>query len=989
MRSCASPGRIRPMKPFRSDSPLLRARFCAALAALAAAPVAAAEPAPVIRVETGAHQAFINRLVLLDEGRLLTASDDQTARSWNLKGRLLAVARGRVGPRDEGALYAAAASPRYVALGGRAGAAEGAPFVRLLDRTTLKPAGLLANLPGVVTALAFSADGKRLAVGFANGGVRVYELGNGTPLVVLPAGGEAANDLLFTSDGGLAVSSGQVILYDSRFARPRALDLPPGFSAWGLALSPDGKRLAVGSRQLPRAAIVDLAGGVLGFCSLGTSAGNAPTVSWGRDSKLIIGGRDDGGGRLASCAADGAPLDSASTGPAPVTAVAAAGRQRLYADSEGGWGSWEGGQPRLLSQPMKLRFRTAGQPPIRSSADGRQITLLNDGKPFALLDLDARRASRAVAAAAAAPGPATAPAVRDLESGERIFAHISAPGGKGAFVGTSFFVRRVDGSGRTTWKAPVAAPAWGLASAGEARLVVAALGDGTVGWYDMDGGQTRLSAYVSPQLDWAAWTPEGFFDRSGTGGNLIGHALDRGPREGSMFVPLEQTSRRYFRSDLVRAALRGAPADEDRLVRARTSLGSAGARLAAGTLPEVSIVSVCGVERMTGRAIACFEGDSLARDLKAAQLVSYDKIDITIATSGGPAGATRLRVAGVSTAPIGEKKISDGTVERRRFQVPLPPGDPEVQITVATADGTAASRPASIRIAGVPEPSGLATPQLHILAIGISDYQLSSFDLGDDIASNDAKAIASALGSSQNGAFTNRNSTILTNDTATASAIRQAMEALTAKASLNDLVVIFIAGHGEQVDGDYVFAPYEIGYASRTAAEAKVRGGGAFSDQIVHDMFRNEGIGQDDLEFFLGRLRARRVVVVLDTCFGGSFNTLSSGQRDSITSSLGERFAESSGRYVIASSRGLALDNGVKGVGGTANSIFTASVLKGVNGHADRDRDQIVTLAELGDFVRREVPAHAARRRVEQTPVISFFGDPYFPLYKLNNEASQ
>ncbi|HEX8261403.1 MAG TPA: hypothetical protein VF547_00860, partial [Allosphingosinicella sp.] len=145
------------MPPFRFDPRLSLGSFCAALAAFAASSAAAAgEPAPIIRVETGAHQAFINRLVVLDEGRLLTVSDDQTARSWNHKGRLLAVARGRVGPRDEGALYAAAVSPRYVALGGRAGAAEGAPFVRLLDRATLKPAGLLADLPDVVTALAFS-----------------------------------------------------------------------------------------------------------------------------------------------------------------------------------------------------------------------------------------------------------------------------------------------------------------------------------------------------------------------------------------------------------------------------------------------------------------------------------------------------------------------------------------------------------------------------------------------------------------------------------------------------------------------------------------------------------------------------------------------------------------------------------------------------------------------------------------------------------------
>jgi hypothetical protein len=343
-----------------------------------------------------------------------------------------------------------------------------------------------------------------------------------------------------------------------------------------------------------------------------------------------------------------------------------------------------------------------------------------------------------------------------------------------------------------------------------------------------------------------------------------------------------------------------------------------------------------------------------------------------------------VKVAGIATTPIGEQTISDGATERRRFRVPLPPGDPEVKISVAAANGVAASRPATIRIAGVPQPRGAATARLHILAIGISDYQLSTFDLGDGIASNDAKALAATLASTRNLAYPGATPTILTDASATATAIRAAMEELAGKASLDDLVIVFIAGHGQQVDGDYAFAPYEIGFASRGAAETRLRSGQAFSDQVMNDMFRKEGIGQEDLSAFLGRVRARRVVVVLDTCFAGSFNTLTSGQRDSITSSLGERFAESSGRYVLASSRGLALDNPAKGA---SNSIFTSSVLSGVNGEADRDGDRIVTLAELGDYVRREVPASAARMRVEQTPVISFFGDPYFPLYKLNEGA--
>jgi hypothetical protein len=90
--------------------------------------------------------------------------------------------------------------------------------------------------------------------------------------------------------------------------------------------------------------------------------------------------------------------------------------------------------------------------------------------------------------------------------------------------------------------------------------------------------------------------------------------------------------------------------------------------------------------------------------------------------------------------------------------------------------------------------------------------------------------------------------------------------------------------------------------------------------------------------------------------------------------------AELSGRYVIASARGLALDNPDRTGAGT--SIFTTAVLDAINGAADRDRDGTVSLSEVGDYVRTEVPARASSMRVRQRPVISFYGDPYFPIYQ-------
>src|SRR5262245_52628172 len=62
---------------------------------------------PVLRIETGMHTASINRLGVDAANRyLVTASDDKTARVWELAtGKLLRVLRPPVGGVSEGKLY--------------------------------------------------------------------------------------------------------------------------------------------------------------------------------------------------------------------------------------------------------------------------------------------------------------------------------------------------------------------------------------------------------------------------------------------------------------------------------------------------------------------------------------------------------------------------------------------------------------------------------------------------------------------------------------------------------------------------------------------------------------------------------------------------------------------------------------------------------------------------------------------------------------------
>ena len=146
-----------------------------------AEPPASDKPFPMI--EAGMHTAIIKRIGVDRAGRYaVTASDDKTARLWDLQtGRQLAVLRVPVGPGHEGKLYAAALSPdgALVALGGFTSPKGQPQAIYLLDRASGRLLQRLPGLPNVAFHLAFSADGRRLAAALGGGGVQVFERGGG------------------------------------------------------------------------------------------------------------------------------------------------------------------------------------------------------------------------------------------------------------------------------------------------------------------------------------------------------------------------------------------------------------------------------------------------------------------------------------------------------------------------------------------------------------------------------------------------------------------------------------------------------------------------------------------------------------------------------------------------------------------------------------------------------------------------------------------
>ena len=178
---------------------------------------------PVLRLEMGMHTATIARIATDAQNRfLVTASDDKTARVWELpSGWLLRTLRPPLGEGDEGKLYAVALSPdgSTVAVGGWTGYEwDKSISIYLFDRASGVLRQRLAGLPNVVNHLAYSPDGRWLAAVLGEGGARIYDAaaGYGEAFRDTEYGGDSYG-ADFTADGTRLATScfdGRLRLYE-------------------------------------------------------------------------------------------------------------------------------------------------------------------------------------------------------------------------------------------------------------------------------------------------------------------------------------------------------------------------------------------------------------------------------------------------------------------------------------------------------------------------------------------------------------------------------------------------------------------------------------------------------------------------------------------------------------------------------------------------------------------------------------------------------
>jgi DNA-binding beta-propeller fold protein YncE len=986
--------------------PRKRVTWLVALLAACAAPARAADDAPslapILRIETGQHGAAINK-VAVHGASVVTVSDDKTARVWSLdSGEASQVLRGPIGTGAEGALYAVALSPsgRTVAVAGHTGLSwDRTASIYLFNRESGQWSGSIAltNTPtDAINHVAFSPDGQAIAVA-ANDtkGLRVILPAQRVLRIADSDYKDVIAWLDFAADGRLVTSSldGGVRLYDKAFNRIAQWQAQGDEKPWGVAFSPDGKRIAVGLIGTAKVVVLNAADlkPVQSLAGAGGRGGDLSAIAWSADGKSLYAGGTYGettGRKFIRRfpVGQGQPRDIAAGDDTVTDLKPVSSGGVLFASAEPAWGVIaRDDKVSLRKGRSQADFRDAFRGGFEVSADGSKVTFgfARDGRKRARIDLLAGQLETGLPDLKLPSKPkeragdvvvtdwrnANRPAIGaervSLDPGETSRSVAMLADG-GVILGTDYFVRLYR-DGRLVWRAAVPAAAWAVDVAAGAGYAVVGLGDGSLRWLRLADGAARLNFYAEPDSGrWVAWTPEGLFDHGPQGESLIGfhqNRLEERTPRASVFVKVEQLYGLLYRRDLVVKRLRGEGDDEIAALIAK--VGDIAALLARGLPPQIRPTEICG--RIEGQSMCRPVGTALVeRGTKQRLLpISLDTPEVTVRFDveerDGGHGPITLRRQGAPIPGTGGTRSVEGKVRHEERTITLQPGINLVSFAAFNAVKEIETDPKERPTVAFRVPVATEKPWMRVLAIGIDKFK-SKDVLRLENAARDATGLVENLRKDRKKeVYSNVDATLLTNEQATLKGIMEAFDKLAKNAKPDDLTVVFLAGHGVALDGKYYFIPYDVPDATPTA-------------------IAEHGLTHDRLSEQLSRLPSTRTMVILDTCFSGAFAVGDSVLRDSRDQTLGRQISFASGRFILAGSASHqeALD-GIDGHG-----VLTGVLLKGLAGAADKevrgDRDGKVNILEIGEFAKMRVPQVASQvgKGHEQKPRWYFNGDDMF-----------
>jgi len=943
---------------------------------------AAQEPStePIPRIEAGMHAAPIQRIRTDAAGRLaLTVGADKTARLWEIaSGRLLRVFRPPIGAGPEGLLFTGTLSPdgSLAAVAGYTGVEwDRSVSIYVFDTTTGRMVRRLDGLPQLVTGLSVSPGGQWMAVGLADKmGLHIWDVSQGREVAHDSAYASGCGELDWHGDSQLLTSDagGVLRLYGWNNRPPAVLKpLHSAHTAQGKEIasarfSPDGRQISVGFNESTAVAV--LSGADLSPLFTPNTGGfqsdNMGTVAWNADGTILAGGGMwvHGRGspiRIWQDAGRGAFRDVSVARNTIMDLRPLPDGRLLFAAGDPSWGILSpSGQATTMAIPPIGDFRD-NLPAFRISSDARTVAFafLQFGKEPAVFDLRQRqlRSGRTEGTTPAqlrvartdglnvtdweftrAPKLNGEPLKLKFNGGmERSTCLAIAPDASSFLLGGDYYLRCLTAAGAPLWEAVQPGAAWCVNLSADGRLAVAAFSDGTIRWYRSDNGAELLALFPHADRErWVAWTPQGYYDASPKGEDLIGWHVNRGKDHEADFFPASKFRDQFYRPDVIARVLETLDVGE--------ALNAANAETGRKEQPVARVEEVVArtqppiVELTTGGVL----GEASVPAGETTFAVHYR------VRRGGAEPVTHVRLL-LDGRPVGgEAPVPAGDGAEASASIPLPAKD--AILTVLAENRFAVSEPATLRLVHAaakvaPEPAAQPAsepaalkPKLYLFAAGISHYAKNDYlpDLG--YAAKDAGDFAAAFARQEGGLYQKVEIRVITDAKATAGDILDGLDWVKKSTTSKDVAIVFLSGHGENdSEGRFYFCAQDYDHTRRLRT----------------------GVSFEDIQKTLASIPGK-VLFFIDSCHAG--NALgklyaakgAGGTGVDLNRVVNELSSAENGAIVFASSTGrqqsVESDE-------WKNGAFTKAIVEGLDGQADFFHNRKITVSGLETYIAERV----------------------------------
>lgn len=240
-------------------------------------------------------------------------------------------------------------------------------------------------------------------------------------------------------------------------------------------------------------------------------------------------------------------------------------------------------------------------------------------------------------------------------------------------------------------------------------------------------------------------------------------------------------------------------------------------------------------------------------------------------------------------------------------------------------------------------PVEIPKSKVWALVVGVASYDhMPVLRYTDD----DAYRFYAFLKSLEGGALPDEQVRVLIDEEATRDNVLGSMDELFSRASPNDLIIFYFSGHG--LNGSFLPIDFD-----------------GFNNKIAHE----------EIAAAFNKCKARFKLCLADACHSGSLIAMRSGEPEPELVKFYSSLAKSvSGTALLMSSKA---DETSLESAGLRQGVFSHFLIRGLKGEADANKDKVVTVQELFDFINEKVRDYTGNR---QSPVIKGTYDPKMPV---------